>query len=109
MDIIITLVLGFIVICLVYGIVGFLMVKFPALIWIIGIAGGVTAGILSSHWWVGILVGFFLIGILSHAQSIGGHKCAHCGSFDTDVTEKVDDHEIWTCNKCHNVTIGQKR
>ena len=108
MDIIITLVLGFIVICLVYGIVGFLMVKFPALIWIIGVAGGIIVGILSSHWWLGILVGFFLIGILSHAQSIGGHKCAHCGSFDTDVTEKVDGHEIWTCNKCHNVTIGRK-
>lgn len=47
------------------------MTKFPILIWIIGIIGGVTVVITSSEWWVGILVGFFLIGVLSHAQSLG--------------------------------------
>lgn len=109
MGTIIGIVIVFFVLCFLYGIIGFLMAKFPALIWIIGIIGGITAGILSSYWWVGLLVGFFLIGVLSHAQSVGRHKCAHCGSYDTDVTGKDGDFEVWVCNKCHNVTYGQKR
>lgn len=59
MGTIIGIVIGFFVLCFLYGIIGFLMAKFPALIWIIGIIGGITAGILSSYWWVGLLVGFF--------------------------------------------------
>lgn len=54
-----------------HGVIGLIMTKFPILIWIIGIIGGVTVVITSSEWWAGVLVGFFLIGVLSHAQSLG--------------------------------------
>ncbi len=109
MGTIITIIIGFFGLCFLYGIIGFLMAKFPALIWICGIIGGITAAIMSSHWWVGLLVGFFLIGILAHAQSLGGHKCAHCGSYDTDVKGKEDGYEVWICNKCSGLTYGKKR
>lgn len=107
MGTIISLILFVIVLGLLYALIGRLMAAFPFLIWILGIAGGITAGILSSHWWVGLLAGFFLIGILSHAQSSAGHECCHCGSYNTE--EKViDGYKMWICKKCNGIT-GSRR
>mgnify|MGYP005948334505 CR=1 FL=1 len=108
MGTIITIVVGFFVLCFMYGVIGFLMAKFPALIWICGIIGGITVAIMSSYWWAGLIAGFFLIGVLSHAQSVGGHKCAHCGSYDTDIKGEEDGIEFWVCNKCNGGTYGRK-
>lgn len=108
METIIILIVGFFALCFLYGAIGFLMGKFPVLIWILAFAGGVTAWILSSHIWVGLIVGFIVMGILLHAQSLGD-KCAHCGSYDTEVTEKGNGYKIWMCNKCHNVTVSHNK
>ena len=77
--------------------------KWPVLIWIVGIGGGVILAIITA-WWIGAIGGFILIGFLAAAEASGGHKCAHCGSYDTDVTKKEDGFEYWQCNKCHGIT-----
>lgn len=46
------------------------MSLFPVLIGILGIAGGIAAGVLYSSWWIGVLVGLLLIGMLAHARSV---------------------------------------
>lgn len=57
-----------------------------------------------NHFLVDRSGGFILIGFLAAAEASGGHKCAHCGSYDTDVTKKEDGFEYWQCNKCHGIT-----
>lgn len=86
-----------------YGILCLIIKKWPVLIWIVGIGGGVILAIITS-WWIGAIGGFILIGFLAAAEASGGHKCAHCGSYDTDVTKKEDGFEYWQCNKCHGIT-----
>ena len=88
MEIIIGLIIAFILLAFLYGILCLIIKKWPVLIWIVGIGGG----------------GFILIGFLAAAEASGGHKCAHCGSYDTDVTKKEDGFEYWQCNKCHGIT-----
>lgn len=78
-----------------------LLCKFPALIWIVSIAGGVVIGICT-HWIVGIIAFFLLCGLMSMIQSSTGQKCAHCGSYNTKRVSK--DVEVWKCNDCGGVT-----
>ena len=102
MEIIIGLI-AFILLAFLYGILCLIIKKWPVLIWIVGIGGGVILAIITS-WWIGAIGGFILIGFLAAAEASGGHKCAHCGSYDTDVTKKEDGFEYWQCNKCHGIT-----
>lgn len=105
MGIIIGLIVGFVVLALLYGVLCVVVRKWPALIWIVGIGGGFLVGIASS-WWIGAIVGFFLIGFLGHAESSDGHRCVHCGSYDTVVTKKENGIEVWQCNKCGQFTVS---
>lgn len=105
MEVIIGLIIGFVLLAFLYGVLCVIIRKWPALIWIIGVGGGITVGLLSA-WWIGLIIGFIVIGILAHAESSDGHRCAHCGSYDTDVTKTDARFEYWKCNKCGNITYG---
>lgn len=70
METIIKIIAGLFVFCILYGVIGALMSLFPVLIGILGIAGGIAAGVLYSSWWIGVLVGLLLIGMLAHARSV---------------------------------------
>ena len=103
MEIIIGLIIAFILLAFLYGILCLIIKKWPVLIWIVGIGSGVILAIITA-WWIGAIGGFILIGFLAAAEASGGHKCAHCGSYDTDVTKTEAGFEYWQCNKCHGIT-----
>ncbi|MCD8043406.1 MAG: hypothetical protein LUH10_10115 [Tannerellaceae bacterium] len=107
MGVVIGVIIG-LIICIVilgflYGLLGEILRIFPKLVWILGIGGGLLVG-CSSHWIAGIIVGFVLIGFLANAQQSDGNRCAHCGSYDTKVTEGYGHFKTWICNKCRNIT-----
>ena len=77
MEIIIGLIIAFILLAFLYGILCLIIKKWPVLIWIVGIGGGVILAIITA-WWIGAIGGFILIGFLAAAEASGGHKCAHC-------------------------------
>ncbi len=109
MGTIIGLIVGFLALCFLYGVIGAIMAKWPWLIWVIGLISGVVGGVVTSIWWVGLIIAFFVIGLLAKAQTLGGHKCAHCGSWDCDVIVDNGEAEVWECQKCGNHTSGLKR
>lgn len=78
-----------------------LLCKFPALVWILSIGGGVIIGVLV-HWIAGIIACIFLLGFLSMAQSSTGRKCSHCGSYNTKLLR--NDPAVWKCKECGGVT-----
>lgn len=103
MEIIIGIIVVLVVLGFLYGVLCVIIRKWPALIWILGISIGGVVGV-ATVWWVGCIVGLFVIGFLAHAESSDGHRCAHCGSYDTEVIQKDGNFVSWQCNKCNNVT-----
>lgn len=93
MEIIIGLIIAFILLAFLYGILCLIIKKWPVLIWIVGIGGGVILAIITS-WWIGAIGGFILIGFLAAAEASGGHKCAHCGSYDTYLQTVVTQYFV---------------
>lgn len=67
MEIIIGLIIAFILLAFLYGILCLIIKKWPVLIWIVGIGGGVILAIITS-WWIGAIGGFILIGFLAAAR-----------------------------------------
>lgn len=89
-------------------ILGLLVRKWPALIYIAGIGFGILTGFVF-HWIVGIIVGILIIGLLASWQESGVKKCTNCGSYDTRFIKKISQEghsaELWECNKCGQQTI----
>lgn len=104
MGVIIGIIIAIIFLTVLYGILSAIIKKWPILIWIVGLGGGLLISIMS-YWWLGIIIGFLLIGFLSQAEAFGGKKCAHCGSYDTYLVKKESYFELWGCNKCNGKTI----
>lgn len=103
METIIVIIIGFVVLCFIYGLACVLITKFPQIIWIASLLALVVVWVATEKWWGGLIAGFICLGLLSHMEKKGGgKKCAHCGSYDTyKVSEGAD---VWRCNKCDGTT-----
>lgn len=79
----------------------YLVKRWPATIYIIGIPSGLLLGFYI-HWIVGILGGLFILGLLVGIQQSGTKKCQKCGSYWTRVLREEKRGVWWKCNKCGN-------
>lgn len=73
--------------------------KWPVIIWIIGIAASITAGIYC-HWIVSVLAAFITLGILFKWQMEVKEKCFRCHSYNIELISKEGKCELWRCNNC---------
>lgn len=104
MNIIIGLIVIIFIGAILIGVLSAILQRYPLIGTFLAIVGGVAIGFATSIWWVGVIAGFFIQGVLFGIMDAFGHKCAHCGSYDTKVVRKSGSFEAWQCNKCHGVT-----
>lgn len=104
MNAIIGLIVVIIIGAVLLGVLSAILQKYPLVGLVLAIIGGIAIGFATSTWWIGVIGGFFIQCILFGIMDAFGHKCVHCGSYDTKVIRKSGSFEAWQCNKCHGVT-----
>lgn len=86
-----------------YKLLSNLIYRYPWIAFIIGLAGGLFIGFASSIWWIGVIVGLILGGILFPRT-----RCSQCGStVETEVKVTLttyndgSKHKVHICEKCN--------
>lgn len=110
MEIVISIVVGLVILFVIYAVFSAVLSSFikqhPKVKWILL---GIVVIIACYSFWTGIVIGIILLRWFIHLENNGWiNQCAHCGSYNTEITKEDHSIKIWECNKCNNITCNNK-